>query len=108
MEDRRQPDAEAPAATKAERSRRVEQALRSRNINTVLEGRVAKAVEEDLVDCNSKVGPDGSLGAGDGETPKAIMEVTTRRAGKSKRVRQLLANPGDESGAKAGSLLGTP
>ena len=93
MEDRRQPDEEAPAATKAERSHRVEQALRSRELDTVLEGSVAKAVEDDVVDCNSKVGLDGSRGAVDGETPKAIMEVTTRRAGKSKQMRKLLADP---------------
>ena len=93
MEDRRQPDEEATAANKAELSHRVEQALRSRDLDTVLEGRVAKAVEDDLVDFNRKVGPDSSIGEVDVETHKAIIEVTTRRAGKSKQIRKLLANP---------------
>ncbi|MDH3601651.1 MAG: hypothetical protein OEU26_18740 [Candidatus Tectomicrobia bacterium] len=93
MEDCRQPDEEAAAANKAELSHRVEQALQSSDLDTVLEGRVAKAVEADLVDFNRKVGPDGAVGEVDVETHKAIIEVTTRRSGKSKQIRKLLANP---------------
>jgi hypothetical protein len=77
----------------AERSNRIEQALRSNDPDTVLEGRVAKAVEEDLVDFNRKVGPEGAIGEVDVETSKAIIEVTTRRSGKSRQIRKLLANP---------------
>jgi len=77
----------------AERANRVEQALRSNDPDTVLEGRVAKAVAADLVDFNRKVGPEGAIGEVDVETRKAIIEVTTRRSGKSRQMRKLLANP---------------
>jgi hypothetical protein len=77
----------------AERANRVEQALRSNDPDTVLEGRVAKAVEADLVAFNRKVGPEGAIGAVDVETSKAIIEVTTRRSGKSRQIRKLLADP---------------
>jgi len=77
----------------AERANRIEQALRSNDPDTVLEGRVAKAVEEDLVDFNRKVGPEVAIGEVDVETSKAIIEVTTRRSGKSRQIRELLANP---------------
>jgi hypothetical protein len=77
----------------AERTNRIEQALRSNDPDTVLEGRVAKAVEDDLVDFNRKVGPEGVIGEVDVETSKAIIEVTTRRSGKSRQIRKLLANP---------------
>jgi hypothetical protein len=74
----------------AERANRVEQALQSNDPDTVLEGRVAKAVAADLVDFNRKVGPEGEV---DVETSKAIIEVTTRRSGKSRQMKKLLANP---------------
>ena len=77
----------------AERANRIEQALRSNDPDTVLEGRVAKAVEADLVDFNRKVGPEGTIGEVDVETSKAIIEVTTRRSGKSRQIKKLLANP---------------
>jgi hypothetical protein len=77
----------------AERANRVEQALRSNDPDTVLEGRVAKAVEADLVDFNRKVGPEGAIGEVDVETSKAIIEVTTRRSGKSRQIKKLLTNP---------------
>jgi hypothetical protein len=77
----------------AERANRVEQALRSNDPDTVLEGRVAKAVEADWVDFNRKVGPEGAIGEVDVETSKAIIEVTTRRSGKSRQIRKLLADP---------------
>ena len=77
----------------AERANRIEQALRSNDPDTVLEGRVAKAVEADLVDFNRKVGPEGAIGEVDVETSKAIIEVTARRSGKSRQMRKLLANP---------------
>jgi hypothetical protein len=77
----------------AERANRIEQALRSNDPDTVLEGRVAKAVEADLVDFNRKVGPEGAIGEVDVETSKAIIEVTTRRSGKSRQIKKLLANP---------------
>ena len=76
----------------AERADRVEQALRSSDPDTVLEGRVAKAVEVDLVDFNRKVGPEGAIGEVDIETSKAIIEVTTRRSGKARQIKKLLAN----------------
>ena len=77
----------------AERANRIEQALRSHDPDTVLEGRVAKAVEADLVDFNRKVGPEGAIGEVDVETSKAIIEITTRRSGKSRQIRKLLADP---------------
>jgi hypothetical protein len=77
----------------AERTNRIEQALRSHDPDTVLEGRVAKAVEENLVDFNRKVGHEGAIGEVDVETSKAIIEVTTRRSGKLRQIRKLLANP---------------
>jgi len=77
----------------AERANRIEQALRSNDPDTVLEGRVAKAVEEDLVDFNRQVGPEGAIGEVDVETSKVIIEVTTRRSGKSRQIKKLLANP---------------
>jgi hypothetical protein len=77
----------------AERSNRIEQALGSNDLDIVLEGRVAKAVEEDLIDFNRKVGPEGAIGEVDVETSKAMIEVTTRRSGKSRQIRKLLANP---------------
>ena len=80
---------ESPAA----RANRIEQALRSNDPDTVLEGRVAKAVAADLVDFNRKVGPEGAIGEVDVETSKAIIEVTTRRSGKSRQMKKLLANP---------------
>jgi hypothetical protein len=46
-----------------------------------------------LVDFNRKVGPEGAIGEVDVETSKAIIEVTTRRSGKSRQIRKLLANP---------------
>ena len=77
----------------AERANRVEQALRSNDPDTVLEGRVARAVAADLVDFNRKVGPAGAIGEVDVETSKASIEVTTRRSGKSRQMRKLLAIP---------------
>jgi hypothetical protein len=77
----------------AERASRVEQALRSNDPDTVLEGRVAQAVAADLVDFNRKVGPEGTIGEVDVETSKAIIEVTTRRSGKSRQIRKLLVDP---------------
>jgi hypothetical protein len=77
----------------AERANRIEQALQSNDPDTVLEGRVAKAVEESLVDFNRKVGPEEAIGEVDVETSKAIIEVTTRRSGESGQIRKLLANP---------------
>ena len=77
----------------AERANRIEQALRSNDPDTVLEGRVAQAVEADLVDFNRKVGPAGAIGEVDVETSKAIIEVTTRRSGKARQIQKLLANP---------------
>ncbi|ETX07723.1 MAG: hypothetical protein ETSY2_09585 [Candidatus Entotheonella gemina] len=92
MEDCRQPDEDATEANKAALFHRVEQALRSSDLDTILEGRVARAVEDDLVDFNRKVEPDGSIGEVDVETQNALIEVTTRRSGKSKQIRKLLAN----------------
>jgi hypothetical protein len=77
----------------AELANRIEQALRSNDPDTALEGRVAKAVEADLVDFNRKVGPEGAIGEVDVETSKAIIEITTRRSGKSRQIKKLLANP---------------
>jgi hypothetical protein len=77
----------------AERANRVEQALRSNDPDTVLEGRVAQAVAADLVAFNRKVGSEGAIGEVDVETSKAIIEVTTRRSGKSRQIRKLLADP---------------
>jgi len=77
----------------AERANRVEEALRSNDPDTVLEGRVAQAVAADLVDFNRKVGPEGAIGEVDVETSKAMIEVTTRRSGKSRQIRKLLADP---------------
>jgi hypothetical protein len=59
----------------AERANRVEQALRSNDPDTVLEGRVAQAVAADLVAFNRKVGSEGAIGEVDVETSKAIILV---------------------------------
>jgi hypothetical protein len=53
---------------------------------------VARAVAADLVAFNRKVGPEGAIGEVDVETSKAIIEVTTRRSGKSRQVTKLLAD----------------
>jgi hypothetical protein len=80
---------ESPAA----RANRIEQALRSNDPDTVLEGRVAQAVEADLVDFNRKVGPEGAIGEVDVETSKAIIEVTTRRGTGSACCRSICVLP---------------
>ena len=77
----------------AARASRVAQALQSNDPDTALEGMVAQAVAADLVDFNKKVGPEGAIGEVDVETGKAIIEVTTRRSGKSRQIRKLLADP---------------
>jgi hypothetical protein len=73
-------------------AKRIEQALQSSDPDKVLEGEVAKAVGNDLVDFNRKVGPNGATGEVDVETRKAVIEVTTRRMGKSKQIKKLLSN----------------
>ena len=85
--------AEDTAAHKAQRVERIEQALQSSDPDKVLEGKVAKAVEDDVIDFNRKVGPNGATGEVDVETRKAIIEVTTRRTGKAKQINKLLSNP---------------
>jgi len=85
--------AEDTAANKAERVERIEQALQSGDPDKVLEGKVDKAIEDDVIDFNRQVGPNGATGEVDVETRKAIIEVTTRRTGKAKQINKLLSNP---------------
>ena len=92
VEGSRETVEEDTAANRAKRIERVEQALQSSDLDRVLEGKVAKAVGNDLVDFNRKVGPSGATGEVDVETSKAIIEVTTRHTGKSKQVKKLLSN----------------
>ena len=54
--------AEDTAANKAQRVERIEPALQSGDPDKVLEGKVAKAVEDDVIDFNRKVGPNGATG----------------------------------------------
>lgn len=83
---------ENTAAHKARCVERIEQALRSSDPDRALEGKVAKSIEDDVIDFNRKVGPNGATGEVDVETHKAIIEVTTRRTGKSKQIHKLLSN----------------
>ena len=84
---------EDTAANKAQRVERIEQALQSGDSDKVLEGKVARAVADDVIDFNRKVGPHGATGEVDVETRQAIIEVTTRRMGKAKQIHKLLSNP---------------
>jgi len=84
--------AEDTSADRMRHAERIEQALQSSDPDRVLEGEVAKAVGDDLVDFNRKVGPNGATGEVDVETRKAVIEVTTRRMGKSKQIKKLLSN----------------
>jgi hypothetical protein len=75
---------EDAAAHRARYLTRIEQALRSRDPDRVLEGEIARAIAGDLVDFNRQVEPNGATGEVDVETTRAIIEVTARRTGKLK------------------------
>ena len=84
---------EDAAAHRASYTTRIEQALWSSDPDRVLEDEIATAVAGDLVDFNRQVGPNGATGEVDVETHRALIEVTTRRAGQLKQIRQLLSPP---------------
>jgi hypothetical protein len=84
---------EDAAANRARLTTRITQALQSSDPDRVLEGEVARAVAGDLVDLNRKIGPNGATGEVDVETSRAIIEVTTRRAGKLRQIQKLLSHP---------------
>jgi len=93
--------AEDAAAHRARCTIRIAQALRSRDPDRILAGEVARAVADDLVDFNRKVGPNGAIGEVDVETRRAIIEVTTRRTGKLKQIQKLLSHPGMNPSGKS-------
>lgn len=58
-----------------------------------LEGKVARAVQSQLVALNKGFGPNNSLGEIDVETVNAIIEVTIKNSGKLSQVTKLMTDP---------------
>jgi len=71
----------------------VEKALKSSDPDKALEGQVGKMVINDLESFNKKIGLHGSVGEIDVETSSAIIEVTSKQAGKLSQIKKLMKNP---------------
>jgi hypothetical protein len=86
--------------TQAECSAAIQQdiqaALNSSNAGEQLEGEVASGLQKagvEITNFQKAVGPNGSIGEIDVETPQAIIETTVSASGKLSQISKLIGNP---------------